>query len=192
MPVVKRNDSKFQVYLDTCILQGAISQQNNADIIFLDTLKKKKVKVYSSIHTLMELMDIEKDRTFLIKKVFDEHKAVNSFLRGRAEKDLNQSELGKAVNKVNNFLFTNKQITFGNITEDVWNDVKSIVENSNIHSSDALHLALAIMWQCQFLVTHDQFFITEGNRILKESDNTKIIVCDIAVVNRAIEKQVTL
>ena len=188
MRLAKRNDSKFRVYLDTCILQGAISQQNNNDIIFLDTLKKKRVKVYSSIHTLMELLDVEKDRVFLIKKVFDEHKAVNSFLRGRAEKDLSQDELGKATKKVNSFFITNKQIIFANITEDVWEDVKTIVENSNIHSSDALHLSLAIMWECQFLVTHDQFFIREGNKILKETNNNKTKVCDLNEANRAFEE----
>lgn len=146
----------------------------------MSNLGAKGWKVYTSIHTLMELLDVAKDRKFLIKTILDEWGSVNSFLRKRDKKNLNVNELEGISRDINNFLRTHAFITFGNITEDVWNDVKEIVEKSNIHSSDALHLALANMWECNVLVTHDQFFIEEGNRILKEAKTyDQIRICDV-------------
>ena len=66
------------------------------------------------------------------------------------------------------------------ITEDVWNDVKDIVEKSNLHSSDAMHLALAQALGCRILFTHDRFFIEEGNRILKDAkEYDSLKICDV-------------
>jgi hypothetical protein len=66
---------------------------------------------------------------------------------------------------------------------------KKIVESSNIHSSDALHLALARMYQCDVLVTHDNFFIKEGNNLLKESGQyNSIRICDVQEVENALRE----
>ncbi len=80
-----------------------------------------------------------------------------------------------------------------NITADVWSDIKDIVEKSNIHSSDAMHLALARVLGCCVLVTHDQFFQKESNRILKDAGEYDFLkVCDVnkveEMVNNWLEK----
>ena len=191
MPKIKRKSEtpKVTIYVDTCILQGALSRRNTKDTIFMDKIREKGWEVFTSIHTLMELFDIAKDRKYLLKKVIDEWGAVNSFLRSRDRKNLNRSELDDISTEIGNFFTTHNFITLGNITEDVWRDVMSIGENSNIHSSDALHLALALMWECQVLVTHDQFFIREGNRILKEAKmENKLRVCDVDKVEETLEE----
>jgi len=186
----KREESeKVKLYVDTCILQGALSRQNTKDTIFMNKIREKGWEVYTSIHTLMELLDIAKDRKFLVKKVIDEWGAVNSFLRTRDRKNLNINELADITKEIGNFFTTHNFITLGNITEDVWRDVMSIGEHSNIHSSDALHLALALMWECQVLVTHDQFFIREGNRILKEAKMySKLRVCAVDKVEETLKE----
>jgi len=191
MPKIKRKSEtpKVTIYVDTCILQGALSRRNTKDTIFMDKIREKGWEVFTSIHTLMELFDIAKDRKYLIKKVLDEWGAVNSFLRSRDRKNLNRSELDDISTEIGNFFTTHNFITLGNITEDVWRDVMSIGQSSNIHSSDALHLALALMWECQVLVTHDQFFIREGNRILKEAKmENKLRVCDVDKVEETLEE----
>ena len=191
MPKEKRNSEipPVKIYLDTCVLQGALSKQNTKDTIFMAKVKEREWSVFTSIHTLMELLDVAKDRKYLLKKVFNEFGAVKDFLRTRGEKNLNSHEFGEISTQINNFFITHKFISFGNISEDVWTDVKSIVENSNIHSSDALHLALATMWECHILVTHDQFFIREGNRILKETKTyDKLRVCDVDKVEATLKE----
>lgn len=184
----KRNNAtgKAKIYIDTCVLQGILSKEAE-DTVFLNGIKEKGWEIYTSIHTLMELLDVAKDRKFLIKTVFGKWQSVNFFLRNRDKKSLNINELEDVSQELNSFFIDHKFIVFGNITEDVWNDVKLIVEKSNLHYSDALHLAMARMWACHILVTHDQFFIREGNRILKEAGTyDEIRICDIDKVEEVI------
>lgn len=178
-----------KIYIDTCILQGALSRQNTKDTIFMDKIKENGWSVYTSIHTLMELLDVSKDRKFLMKKIFDERSSVKDFLRSRDRKNLNNNELEDISTEINNFFRIHKSITLGNITEDVWTDVKSIAEKSNIHYSDVIHLVLAIMWDCHVLVTHDQFFINEGNKILRNAETpVNLKLCDVENVEKKLEE----
>jgi hypothetical protein len=67
----KRNNEtgKTKIYIDTCVLQGALSKETK-DTIFVNCVKEKGWEIYTSIHTLMELLDIARDRKFLIKNSF--------------------------------------------------------------------------------------------------------------------------
>lgn len=184
----KSNLTEAKIYLDACILQGALGRKNSDDIIFLNRCKENGWKVYTSIHTLMELFDIARERAFLMKLVIKKWVDVSTFLRERRRMNLNRSELNEVADELNNFFITHKNIEFLDITEEVWNDVKRIVENSNSHSSDALHLALALMYQCDVLVTHDDFFIKEGNKLLKESKQYySLRICDVPEVENALK-----
>lgn len=177
MPKDKRKSEtgKVKIYIDTCILQGAISRRNREDTVFLNKVKEKGWKVYTSIHTLMELLDIAKDRSFLMKSVINKWVDVSTFLRERKIKNLSRNDLDEIAERLNNFFIDHSFIEFMNINEEVWNDVKEIAEKSNLHSSDALHLALARMSGCHVLMTHDTFFIKEGNRLLKEANQYDIL-----------------
>ena len=189
MPKEKRKseNEKVKIYLDTCVLQGAISRRNREDTVFLNKVKEKGWKVYTSIHTLMELLDIAKDRKFLMKSVIDKWVDVSTFLRERKAKNLSRNDLDDIAEELNNFFINHSFIEFMNINEEIWNDVKDIAEKSNIHSSDALHLALARMWECNVLVTHDTFFIEEGNRLLKEANQYDFLrICDVDKVEEII------
>jgi len=186
----KGNSSEAKIYVDTCILQGALSGRDKGmDIVFLNKCKEKSWKVYTSIHTLMELFDIARERAFLMKSVIKKWVDVNTFLRERKRMNLNRSDLEEVANELNNFFINNKFIELVDINEEVWNDVKRIVESSNIHSSDALHLALARMYQCNVLVTHDDFFIKEGNKLLKESKQyNSLRICDVPEVENTLKE----
>ena len=176
----KSETEEVKIYVDTCVLQGALSRRNDEDVVFLKNLKKKNWKVFTSTYSLMELYEIAKDRKFLFNLVYDRWIDVSTFLRLRSHKNLNADDLDKIVKDLANFFTTNDFIEFMDITTDVWIDIKDIVEKSNLHSSDAMHLALARALGCHALVTHDKFFIEEGNRILEEAEiSDKIRVCDI-------------
>jgi predicted nucleic acid-binding protein len=176
----KSETEEVKIYVDTCVLQGALSRRNDEDVVFLKNLKKKNWKVFTSTYSLMELYEIAKDRKFLFNLAYDRWIDVNTFLRLRSHKNLNADDLDKIVKDLANFFTTNDFIEFMDITTDVWIDIKDIVEKSNLHSSDAMHLALARALGCHALVTHDKFFIKEGNRILEEAEvSDKIRVCDI-------------
>jgi len=189
MPKEKRKNNEVRIYLDTCILQGALSRRNDEDVVFVNELKKKNWKVYTSTHSLMELYEIAKDRSFLFNLVYRRWVDVNTFLRLRTRKNLNQNDLDLIVKDFDNFFQTNDFIEFMDITADVWDDIKDIVEKSNLHSSDAMHLALARALECCILITHDEFFIKEGNKILKETETyDRLRVCDIGKVEETLKE----
>ena len=178
----KSKTPKARIYVDTCILQGALSLRNDVDVVFLDKAKEKGWNIITSIHALLELLDIAKDRRFLVNSVIDDWVDVSTFLRKRREMDLNSNDFDKIGKRIDKFLKKYEFINFMHIEFEVWNDVKHVVEHSNIHSSDALHLASAIQWGCHVLLTHDTFFIKEANRLLKEDGYDKLKVCDVGNV----------
>jgi hypothetical protein len=86
MPKERRvREPEGRIYIDTCVLQGALSRRNNEDTIFMNRVKEKGWRVYTSIHTLMELFDVARDRSFLMKLVINKWVDVNTFLREREE-----------------------------------------------------------------------------------------------------------
>ena len=181
MPEEGRSEApEVIIYIDTCILQGAISRRSDKDTIFMNKAKERGWKVYTSIHTLMELLDVAKDRSFLLKSVFNKWVDVSTFLRERRAKQLSSSDLEEIAEEINTFFKNHSFIEFVDITEDIWKDVKAISEKSTLHSTDILHLALARMYGCHVLATHDSFFRKEGNRILKEANEFgSIRLCDV-------------
>jgi predicted nucleic acid-binding protein len=120
----KENPNEVKIYIDTCILQGALSRKNKDDTIFLNKCKENRWKVYTSIHTLMELFDVARERAFLMKSVIKKWVDVNTFLRERRRMNLNKSELEEISDELNNFFIDNKFIELVDINEEVWNDVK--------------------------------------------------------------------
>ena len=186
----KRNETiEPRIYVDTCILQGAISGRDTKGIVFLDKAKENNWKVYTSIFTLMELLDVAKDRKFLMKSVIDRWMDVSTFLQRRKIKNLHRDDLQDLATKLNNFFLSNRFIEFINIKERAWGLVKKIGESSNLHSSDALHLVTAWVGNCHVLVTHDNQFIQEGNKILKEENvYGNLRICNIDKVEETIKE----
>ena len=176
--MLKRGENKMKIYIDTNILQGALSRRNKDDIVFLQKLKEKDLECYTSILTVMELLDVSKDRKFLMKLIVDKFVDVNTFLSERKEKNLSLEDLQEIANNINNLFIEYKFIKLINIKETDWQLVKKIGENSNLHSSDVIHLVTAWVGGCQYLATNDDQFIKEGNKILKrEKVSKKLKIC---------------
>jgi predicted nucleic acid-binding protein len=188
----KDNKSKDRIYVDTNILQAANMRKSTPDVVFIENAKKQNWEIFTSIHTFMELLDTEKDREFLMKCVIDKGLDVSTFLSKRKSKNLSKENLSDLASKVNNFFFTNRFIQVTNIKDSDWSLVKKLGESSNLHSSDILHLVTAWVSDCQLLVTNDEEFIEEGNKVLEqEKVYDHLRVCRIKDVESTL-KQVKL
>ncbi|MCD6411016.1 MAG: PIN domain-containing protein [Thermoplasmata archaeon] len=159
--------SGLKLYIDTNVLQGVLSRRNKEVIILLDRIKSSKLTCTTSILTVLELLDIAKDREFLIKLIKDKWADVSTFLRERKNKNLTGEELKNLSDKINNLFLEYNFIEIINIKEDDWELVKKICQESNLHSTDAIHLVTAWVGGCRYLITYDNQFIAEGNRILE-------------------------
>jgi predicted nucleic acid-binding protein len=181
------DSSKPRLYIDTNVLQGAISRRNTEDLLFLQTAKKENWRIFTSIHTLMELLDVAKDRKFLLNSLYERWMDVSTFLSERKTKNLSKEDLANLAKEVNSFFKDNDMIQFININEKNWELVKKIGETSNMHSSDALHLVTAWVGNCQVLATNDGGFISEGNRILtEEKANKKLRICRVQDIKKGL------
>lgn len=171
---------KHRIYVDTNVLQAANIRKSTPDVVFIENAKKQDWKLFTSIYTFMELLDAEKDREFLMKCIIDKGLDVSTFLAKRKSKNLTKEDLTDLATKVNNFFFTNRFIEVINIKDSDWSLVKKIGETSNLHSSDILHLVTAWAGNCQLLVTNDEDFIIEGNKILQQENvYDHLRVCNI-------------
>lgn len=167
----RRKENKMRnlkLYIDTNVLQGILSRRNKEVIILLDRIKSAKLACTTSILTVLELLDIAKDREFLIKLIKDKWGDVSTFLRERKNKNLTTEELKNLSGQINNLFLEYNFIEIINIKEEDWELVKKICQESNLHSSDAIHLVTAWVGGCRYLITYDNQFITEGNRILEK------------------------
>ena len=191
MQKARRESDSFKprIYVDTNILQGAISRRNTEDILFLKKAKQNGWKILTSIYTLMELLDVAKDRKFLLNSIYERWIDVSTFLSERKTKNLGGEDLAELAKEVNNFFIDNEVIQFINVKENDWELVKKIGETSNMHSSDALHLVTAWVGNCQVLTTNDGEFVKEGNRILtEEKANNKLKVCIVQEIGKVLNE----
>jgi predicted nucleic acid-binding protein len=185
----KDNLSKHRIYVDTNILQAANMRKSTPDVVFIENAKKQNWEIFTSIHTFMELLDTEKDREFLMKCVIDKGLDVSTFLAKRKSKNLSKDDLKDLATKVNNFFFTNRFIQVINIKDSDWSLVEKIGETSNLHSSDILHLVTAWVGNCQLLVTNDEEFIMEGNKVLQQENvYGNLRICGIKNVEATLEE----
>ena len=164
-------------------------RKSTPDVVFIENAKKQNWEIFTSIHTFMELLDTEKDREFLMKCVIDKGLDVSTFLAKRKSKNLSKEDLSDLATKVNNFFFTNRFIQVINIKDSDWSLVEKMGESSNLHSSDILHLVTAWVGNCQLLVTNDEEFIMEGNKVLQQEnvyDNLR--VCGIKDVEATLKE----
>jgi predicted nucleic acid-binding protein len=191
MPEEKNEDSRLRhrIYVDTNILQAASMRRSTPEVFFIENAKREKWSIFTSIHTVMELLDAEKDRQFLMKCIIDKGLDVSTFLAKRKSKNLSKEHLTDLSAKINNFFFTNRFIEVINIKDSDWNLVKKIGESSNLHSSDILHLVTAWVSNCQLLVTNDDEFIIEGNRVLEQENvHENLRICRLNDVETTIKK----
>ena len=160
-------------YLDTNILRDCMRNRRKVSkesIHLLGTIKDNNWPCITAAFTFMELYDIEKEDIFFNKKLrhgFD----VNRIIQLRKNKDLTETELKEADDRVNEFFDEYKFIKFQALDEkDGWDLAKLISKKSNLTAPDSIHLAVAIGTHANILVTTDADFTKEGTRFLKDNN----------------------
>lgn len=189
----REKNNKICVYLDTNIIRNIFPRKNTHDILFLNHLKENSILCKTSIFTLLELFEAAKDREYLVNQVVKEWVEVNTFLGERQKKNLNEYDLSSVSSQVNNIFLEYSNIELCNISlNDHWQLVKQICEESNLHHSDIIHLVTAYVNNCTHIITKDGFFISEGNKILKNQGvpKTELTIClpDIKIISNTIKK----
>ena len=182
------------IYIDTNICRDCIKGRDKETIHLMGLIRDNKWKCFTSVFTAMEFTDTEKDAIFFNKKIrlgWD----INKILRLRQQKDISREDLKEAENVVKSFFDEYKFIEFVNIEDvnleenEAWNLALKISSSSNLSAPDVIHLVTAWQSKCDIIITSDEFFIKEGNEILKkEKVWNKLRVCKPEDVKNTLSK----
>lgn len=162
---MKKKRKVPKIYLDTVIIRILIEKEPAWLINLMRTIKERKWVCFSSTLAILELSDLRKDDIYLANKV-KEKAEYKEIIRKRDQKELIHSDLIKVDRYVKGFLKKYPFFSAYQIPELVWKSAYTMTSNSNIHSIDAVHLATAVAFKADVLLTLDNHFIKEANKLL--------------------------
>ena len=164
---------KPKIYLDTNICRDCIRNRTKItkeSIQLMGIIKDESWYCMTSVFTLMELYDLEKEDLFFNKKQ-RQGLDINTILRQRQHKDLSESDLEEVKVRIENFCDEYKFIILHELEgTGGWTLANTVSAQTNLSAPDCIHLAAAIGSNCNILVTSDQEMIDEGSKFLKEND----------------------
>jgi len=131
----------------------------------MEIIRERKIKCKSSVFSIMELINVEKDHLFFNKRLL-KGEEVSSILRKRSERDLKIDELNDLGGEINTLLESYKFIGLVNLEGVGWEMAFGICRVGNLDADDSIHLASAIGSGCDTLITSDGFLKKEGTRII--------------------------
>ncbi len=169
MPVGKIIRTKPSIYIDTNICRDFIKGRGTEATQALGLIRDRGYGCFTSIFTAMELTDTEKASIFFTKK-FRRGWDINKIIRARYQKDLSITDLEEAEDDVKHFFMQNSFIKFANLEGTQWDLALNISSTSNLFASDVIHLVTAWSSKCSVFLTSDEFFIKEGNELLKKGE----------------------
>ncbi len=177
------------IYIDTCIARDLMKSRNRDSIHLLEVIREKKLRCITSVFLIMELLDIEKDDRFFIKKMGLNYE-IDKINRLKYDKDLNREDFDNIFKYFSNFFSeTYKFIKIVNLSEEGWNWAFRISHYSNLSAPDSVHLATALD-KCNILVTNDDSFIKNAKIFLKQENlkSKKFEICKPSDVIKILSK----
>lgn len=154
------------IYIDTNVIVDIIEGQRRSSVHLIETVKERGWICSTSNFAVMEVLDVRKENAFIFKKLSEGH-TLKKILRLRYEKDLSEETLQDVYNKVyNKFFIPYKFIQFFWLTKEGWDKAIEICANSNISTSDCIHVATALEAGCDILVTSDESFEKNASKFI--------------------------
>lgn len=160
----KYTSPKF--YFDTNIIRDIIKRKSHEVLSLYRDIRTKDWACLTSTFALMEFVDVEQADIFA-RNEFNHGKEYNTVCRSLHNKNLGSDELERVRNDLANNIKTLQHIKRIVPNDHTWELAMDLSLQSNIHAADAMHLAMAVVSGCNFLVTNDQLIIKEANRLIE-------------------------
>jgi len=157
-----------KVYIDTNIIRDCIRRRQDCSLVLMKEIKERKVECITSIFTLIELWNLEKQESFFFKKM-RKHIELNSILSNRNQMDLNEVELNDINDDLDKFFRDYNFITKVQLCPEGWQLAFNIARTTNIQPADILHLATALGERCDTLISGDAAFLKEAKQFTKNN-----------------------
>lgn len=158
----------IKIYIDTNIIRDCIRRRKDSSITLLKEIRERKVECITSIFTLIELWNLEKQELFFFKKI-RKHIELNAIISSRNQLDLNESELNDINDDLDKFFREYNFITTVQLAPEGWQFAFNIARTTNIQPGDILHLATALGERCDTLISGDDSFINEAKKFVRNN-----------------------
>ena len=163
----KRKVKIPNIYLDTNIIRTLIEKRLPILVNLMRTIKDRKWACFTSTIAVLELSNLKKDDVYFRKKI-NEKAEYKEIIKGRDQKKLEIKELREVNRYIENFFNRYPYFYAYQIPAEVWRDALKISFEANINSIDAVHLATALIFKANVLITSDTHFIKEANSFLEK------------------------
>lgn len=158
------------IYVDTNIIRDYSDRRDPQSIHLLETIRRKKWKCSSSVFTMMELCDVEKDHLFFQNTYVRQKWSIDRFLRERYRRTLTNSDFKSVQEYIANVKESLNFINFYALQEDGWNIALNLSMNTNLRAADCIQLSTAINLKSEILVTKDDHLQKVVKRVVEDSD----------------------
>lgn len=158
-----QNRLPMSLYFDSTVVIDLIRRRRTSSLKLAETARENKWKCVTSYFSYMEAFNVEQDTMFFNVKVA-EGDDVDSILRRRYDRDLDAKQLVKTERKVYEGIKTTYDfIDWVYLEEEGWNKAIDLCAETNISTSDCIHLATALITGCLLLITSDEPFKKKAN-----------------------------
>ena len=158
-----QNPLLMSLYFDSTVVIDLIRRRRPSSLKLAEIARGNKWKCVTSYFSYMEAFNVEQDTMFFNLKVA-EGDDLDSILRRRYDRDLEQKQLSKIEQKVYEGIKTTYDfIDWIYLEEEGWNKAIDLCAQTNISTSDCIHLATALITGCLLLITSDEPFKKKAN-----------------------------
>ena len=159
------------VYLDVNVILDVIrGRRNEASFMLMEKIRNSEIVGCTSAFSFLELIDKEQEYSLVWRRIRDGY-SFDEILRERSNRNLREEDLIDAVEKVDRVFAKpyKKYIDFYYLEDEGWDKAVELMQIVNLTSEDAIHLASAFMAGCHLLVTNDQHFLKNAQKVMPAS-----------------------
>lgn len=185
----KHPSRKPVIYLDTNVILDHIRQRNTDSVMLIESIKKRKIKAWTSYYTLFEITEKQKEDTWIWKR-FKHKESLDDILRTRYPMKLNKMEMRDVYDEIQSKFwkdYIEKDVIVVNLPRDEdWDNILDLITWHNISIGDAFHVQAAQQTSCDIFVTRDSRLADEIKTL--ESDiQAKLIVTEPKDIEKALK-----
>lgn len=178
------------IYLDTNVILDHVRQRNNDSVVLIESIKKRKIKTWTSYYTLFEITEKQKEDTWVWKRIKNKE-SLDDILRTRYPMKLNKDEMRTMYDHIQSKFwedYIDKNVILVNLPRDEdWDNILDLITWYNISVGDAFHVQAAIQTSCDIFVTRDSQLANEIKNLEKEFIQYKMIVTEPNNIEKALK-----
>lgn len=168
-PTIREARQRFgelHIYVDTPVLVDLVGARRRAsEAVFAQAIERPWT-IWSSLFASMEAYDAQQEATYLTSRI-RRGLSGEQVWRNRRERDLAPQVLGKIARRVGRAIDrVAPSIKWVVLDDEGWDLATDLAASTNITAADCLHLAAALITDCDVLLSSDKFFCREAQESL--------------------------